>query len=294
MAINFSFSQSGTSRFAQVIGSSDPKFLVGKETVFQHTKHGLFNLSLPNGLAYKPDDYKTEYGFWAYFIAPTAKAESNNSFVCLNTYDRARFTFSFMQYAAHVPDGDFVKFFKELLALPAAQDYFPKLVVDNNRIFYRESTGTLTQLENDTTTEGLMKYLNPSLDQIENQEIICAARMVHWATNDAGHRRIQVKIAIEHFKENMKRYAESYNLDGYPDKVCQIICDIRHQGRATSQQIINALNTGGDFEAAYTRLLQLGQPLYASRISTVRTVIKKLSDNGVFGKKYKKSTNDFV
>jgi len=294
MAINFSFSQSGTSRFAQVIGSGDPKFLVGKETVYQHTKHGLYNYSIPSGLAYKPDDYKSEYGFWAYFIAPTAKAESNNSFICLNTYDRAKFTFSFMQFAAHVPNGDFVRFFKELLALPAAQDYFPKLVVQHKRIFYRESTGTLTQLEDDATTEGLMTYLNPSLDQIENQEIVCAARLVHWATTDAEHRRIQVKVAIEHFKENMKRHAQSYNLDGYPDQVCQIICDIRHQGRATSQQIINALDTGGNFETAYTRLLQLGQPLYAERISTVRAVIKNLIDAGIFGKKYKKSTNDFV
>ena len=134
MAITFSFSQSGTSRFAQVIGSGEPKFLVGKETVFQHTKHGLFNLSIPNGLAYKPDDYKTEYGFWAYFIAPTAKAESNNSFVCLNTYDRARFTFSFMQYAAHVPNGDFVCYLRKLLSLPNAADYFPHLKLVNGHI----------------------------------------------------------------------------------------------------------------------------------------------------------------
>jgi hypothetical protein len=294
MAINFTFSQSGTSRFAQVIGSTAPKFMVGKETVYQHTKHGLYNLSIPNGLAYKPEDYTKEYGFWAYFIAPTAKAESNNSFLCLNTYDRAYFTFSFMQYAAHVPNGDFVKFFKELLALPNGKDYFPKLVLHNNRIHYKESSGTLTQLETDTSTQKLMEYLNPSLDNIENQELICAARMVHWATNDAAHRRVQVKVAIEHFKENMKRYASAYNLDGYPAKVCQVVCDIRHQGRASSQQIITALNTKGDYEAAYNKLLQLGQPLYASRITAVRGVIKTLTDGGLFNKKYKVSKNDFV
>ncbi len=294
MAINFTFSQTGTSRFAQVIGSGEPKFLVGKETVYQHTKHGLFNLSTPNGIAYKAEDYKDEYGFWAYFIAPTAKAESGNSFVCLNTYDRAAFTFSFMQYAAHVPNGDFVVFFKELLALPNAADYFPKLSVQHDRIFYREASGALTQLENDASSEGLMKYLNPSLDAVENQELVCAARMVHWATNDAKHRRVQVKVAVEHFKKNMKQYAQSYNLDGFPANVCQMVCDIRHQGRASSQQIINALNTNGNFEAAYNRLLQLGQPLYASRISTVRGVIKSLTDAGLFGKKYKLSKGDFI
>ena len=294
MAINFSFSQSGTSRFAQVIGSGEPKFLVGTETVYQQTNHGLYNLSTLNGAVYDPDDYKNQYDFWAYFIAPTAKAESNNSFVCLNTYDRARFTFSFMQYAAHVPNGDFVRFFRELLALPAATDYLPKLVLQENRIFYREATGALTQLESDDSTAKLMDYLNPSLDNIENQELICAARLIHWATSDAKHRQIQVKVAVEHFKENMKRYAQSYNLDGYPAKVCQVVCDIRHQGRATSQQIINALNTGGDFDTAYNRLLQLGQPLYASRISTVRAAIKNLIDSGKFGKKYKTAAGEFV
>ncbi|MGQ0594380.1 MAG: hypothetical protein ACT4QB_17555 [Gammaproteobacteria bacterium] len=294
MALNFTFSRTGNSHFAQVIGSGQPKFLVGKETVYQHTQHGLFNLSIPNGLVYNADDYQAEYGFWAYFLAPTAKAESNNSFLCLNTYDRARFTFGFMQYAAHVPNGDFIRFFKDLLALPNASDYFPKLVVQNNRIFYRNSNGSLTQLEDNSTSSGLMNYLNPTLDQVENQELICATRMVHWASNDATHRLTQVRVAIEHFQKNMKDYAHSYNLDGFPDKVCQVVCDIRHQGRATSSQIINAINSNGNFDLAYNRLLQLGQPLYASRIATIRAVIKKLTDAGIFGKKYKKATNEFV
>ncbi|MEI6709010.1 MAG: hypothetical protein WCK96_17950 [Methylococcales bacterium] len=293
MALNFDFSQTGSSHFAQVIGSGQPPFFVGKETVYKGN-HGLFNLSPPSGLSYAPDTYKDDYGFWAYFIAPTAKAESNNSFVCLNTYDRARFTFGFMQYAAHVANGDFVRYFRQLLALPNAQDYFPKLVLQNSRIFYRDTGGALTQLENATSTLGLLNYLNPSLDRIENQELICAARMVHWATNDVKHRELQVKIAIELFKENMKEYASSYNLDGYPDRVCQVICDIRHQGRATSRQVIKAINTSSDYDLAYENLLELGLPLYAERIKTIRKEIKKLQEAGIFGKKYDQSIDDFV
>lgn len=294
MAFNFTFSKKGTSRFAKIINTAAPKFLVGKETVYQHAKHGLFNLSTPNGAAYNPADYADEYGFWAYFIAPTAKAESNNSFVCLNTYDRARFTFGFMQYAAHVPNGDFVRFFKQLLALPNASDYFPKLVLAGDRIHYRNSNGSLTQLEDNLSTAGLMDYLNPSLSVVETQELICAARMVHWATHDPEHRRIQVRVAIEHFRENMRHYAQSYNLDGFPDKICQVVCDIRHQGRATSGQIINALNTHGRIEAAYKNLLKLGHPLYAQRISTIRTEIKRLTDAGIFGKTYRLATSEFA
>ncbi|MBX7170359.1 MAG: hypothetical protein K1X72_05330 [Pyrinomonadaceae bacterium] len=291
MAINFSFSQSGNSHFAQVIGNNDPKFLVGKETAYKGNE-GLYNYSIPDGMAYSAENYKNEFGFWAYFIAPTAKAESNNSFICLNTYDRAKFTFSFMQYAAHVPNGDFVVFFKKLLTLNNAGDYFPKLVLQNNRIFYRNTNGTLTQLENDDSTQGLMNYLNPTLTDIDNQELICAARFVHWARNDANHRRIQVETAIEHFKQNMKSYSRSFNLDGFPAKVCQVICDILHQGRAKNRHIITAINTNGNFDRAYNNLLELGRESYPERVRTVRTVINNLAT--VFEKTYNQAANDFV
>jgi len=293
MAINFAFSQTGNSRFAQVIGGSQPKFLVGREVGYQGNE-GLTNLSTAAGLVYRAEDYKTAFKFWAYFIAPTAQSESRGSFVCLNTYDRAKFTFSFMQFAAHVPNGDFVKYFKKLLALGNAREYFPKLVLQNNRIHYRNTNGTLTQLEDDASTQGLMDYLNPTLGAVENQELICAARMVHWAINDAAHRKIQVESAISLFKENMKDYAASYNLDGFPDRVCLVVCDIRHQGRASSRHIINALDTRGNYDRAFNNLLQLGMPTYEGRIKTLRAEIKKLQDAKIFGKKYKKSTNEFV
>ena len=45
---------------------------------------------------------------------PTAIAEGA-LFHTLNTYDRAQFTFSFLQFAAHVLDGDFVAHLRALL-----------------------------------------------------------------------------------------------------------------------------------------------------------------------------------
>jgi hypothetical protein len=293
MALNFTFTKTGNTHFAQVIGINQPKFLVGRETVY-HGNEGLVNAAVQTGLAYQAETYKDEFGFWAYFILPTAKAESNSSFLCLNTYDRARFTFGFMQYAAHVPNGDFVVFFKKLLVLNNAADYFPKIVLKDKRIFYRNTNGTLTQLESDSSSEGLMNYLNPTLADIENQELICSARFIHWATTDAKHRRIQVETAIEHFKNNMKHYAVSYNLNGYPDKVCLVICDILHQGRAKSRHIIEAINTNGNFEKAYNNLLQLGKEQYPERVRTVQTNIANLVTQGIFGKTYKQSTNEFV
>src|SRR2546425_705153 len=116
-----------TVHYAQLTGSDQPKFIIGYPTRYEGNT-GLFNTTINSSIVYNPADYSEQSGFWAHFIYPTARAESKGSFFCLNTYDRAKFTFTFMQFAAHVPDGDFVKFFKKLLALPNGADYFPKLV----------------------------------------------------------------------------------------------------------------------------------------------------------------------
>ncbi len=255
---------------------------------------GVFNTKKGETSVYHPSLFENQFDFWAHFIFPTAMAESSGLYHCLNTYDRAKFTFSFMQYAAHVPNGDFVKFFKKLLILPEGQNYFPKLVLQNNRIHYRNSNGTLSQLESDSSTEALMNYLNPSLNEIEQQELICSARFVHWAMNDENHRKIQVETAIEHFKQNMVEYNSRFTLDNAPAKVCAFICDIRHQGRSTNARIANALNTNGDWERAYSNLQTIGNANYAERIRTVKNVITALVASGVFNKKYQGGTNTFI
>jgi hypothetical protein len=279
--------------YAQVLRSNEPKFTIGYRTMYEGN-YGLFNTSLKGTPLYNPADHENDFGFWAYFIYPTAQAESGGSFICLNTYDRAKFTFSFMQYAAHVPNGDFVVFLKKLLSLPNAGEYFPKLVLQNNRIFYKNSNNTLTQLESDTSTEALMNYFNPSLSEIENQELICSARMVHWATNDPIHRNVQIETAIENFKNNMVQYDRRFSLDNVPANVCQIICDIRHQGRATNDRIAAALDTNGDYEKAFQNLLTIGSVNYAERIKTVKNTINSLLNEGIFSKKYQRSNNEFV
>jgi len=121
-----------TVNYARLNGSTQPKFVIGYRTMYEGN-FGLFNTQVTQGLIYNPADYAAGFGFWAYFIHPTAMAESKGSYLCLNTYDRAKFTFSFMQYAAHVPNGDFVIFFRKLLALPNAADYFPRNGTRANR-----------------------------------------------------------------------------------------------------------------------------------------------------------------
>ncbi|MFC4818497.1 MULTISPECIES: hypothetical protein [unclassified Flavobacterium] len=297
MAIDFLISSAVLSSGRKVFygkktSSNEDKFTIGYTTMYEGN-FGLYNILQTEGQIYLPENYP-QYGFWSYFLYPTAMAESKGSFKCLNTYDRARFTFGFMQYAAHVPNGDFVVFLKELLLLPDASAYFPKLALKDNRIHYRSNNGTLTLLESDSSTQALMDYLNPSLSQVENQELICSARMVHWSSTSLAHRELQVKTAVEHYQKNMKSYHTRFGLHGAPAKVCALVCDIRHQGRGTNNRIAAALNTNGDYEKAYSNLCTIGQANYQSRITTVKNTIKKLSDLGLFQMKYDAEQATFV
>jgi hypothetical protein len=297
MAIDFSItsavSSTGRTTYnAQRLNSNELKFTIGSKTKYGDY-FGLFNTSVSSSQVFNPEDYVAKYGFWSYFIYPTAMAESSGSFKCLNTYDRAQFTFSFMQYGAHVPNGDFVKFFRKLLQLPNSAEYFPKLVLSNNRIFYK-SNEILSPLENDSSSQALMDYLNPTLNDIENQELISAARFVHWATNDPQHRETQVASAIEMYKENMKSYHKRYGLHNAPANVCQMICDIRHQGRAKSDRIALAMSTNGNYDKAFANLCTIGNANYQNRINTVRATIKKITDLGKFSMKYDAGTGEFV
>jgi len=79
-----------------------------------------------------------------------------------------------------------------------------------------------------------------------------------------------------------------------PAKVCQMICDIRHQGRGTNDRIANALNTGGDFEKAFNNLCTIGEANYKPRIDTVKKTIKTLEQAGIFNKRYERARNTFV
>ncbi len=260
-----------------------PKFEVGRRVRFGRAEPtaGLSNIRSP-GAKYNPADYTAAHGLWAHFILPTCTAESNGAFNCLNSYDRAFFTFTFLQYAAHVPNGDFVKYFRKLLAEPEAADYFADLLLHEGRIARDTSLGPV-KLESDTSTRDLMTYLNPTVQDVESAEVINAAKFIHWSENVPRHRAIQVETGIEHFQIAMQSYARRYNLAGRLDKVCLVVADIRHQGRGSSQDILAALNTSGDDEKAYRNLLQIGASLYESRINTIDREVKKLVTAGILG-----------
>lgn len=92
-----------TAYYAKLINSNEAEFFIGYKTFYKEQDgYGLYNSAQSTDLIFKSEDYEPEFGFFAHFISPTVKVESNSSFICLNTYDRAFFTFGFMQFAAHV------------------------------------------------------------------------------------------------------------------------------------------------------------------------------------------------
>jgi hypothetical protein len=282
--VSFTLEQ-GNKYFGKIDGT---RFFIGSRVSFDGGK-GLMNLIGTPAQRYNRADFRPTQGFWADFIHPTAMAEGA-LYHTLNTYDRARFTFSFLQFAAHVPNGDFVVYLRALLKLPLASEYFPDLVLENNRVCRVTNHGTVP-LETDSTTVPLMDFLNPTLSQIEDTEVIQSAKFIHWAQNDPLHRQTQIDIGIANFKDKMVGYAQQYGLDGVEDSICQVVTDIRHQGRAKSPAIVAALQSSKPLES----LLTLGEPKFHERLVTLRQEIKKLVAEGTFGThKYSKSKKDFV
>lgn len=280
------FSQEGGSRFFATINGR--RFFVGKKVTYEGTNCGLANSTGDPGQCYDRNQYRPEFGFWADFLHPTATAEGG-FFHTLNTYDLAHFTFGFLQFAAHVAGGDFVAYFRELLRLPRATEYFPDLRLVDGHINRLEDAG-LRVLETDTSVSALIAYLNPTVTSVEDIEVVQAAKFIDWSQTDPEHRRVQVEVGMAQFKSKMKSYAARYGLDGAPDVICLLVADIRHQGRAKSPEIIAALESPDPFQA----LMSIGEDTYASRIMHLRTEIGRLVAEGRLGvNRYSTVLNDF-
>lgn len=264
------------------------RFFIGSRVSYEGGK-GLMNVSGTAAQKYDRSVYRATFGFWADFIHPTAMAEGA-LYHTLNTYDSAHFTFSFLQYAAHVPNGDFVVYLRALLKLPLAEEYFPDLTLQDNRVCRVADNGVVA-LESDASTSPLLDYLNPSLKELEDTEVIQAAKFVHWAQNDPAHRQTQIEVGIAHFKQKMASYAKQYELNGAQDTICLVIADIRHQGRAKSPVIAAALQSSNPLNA----LLNIGEPKYHERLVVLRREIKALTNDGTFGTlKYSTAKGDFI
>jgi peptidoglycan hydrolase-like protein with peptidoglycan-binding domain len=285
----FDLKREGTAWYASTLGE---RFYVGNRVPYEG-RLGLMNTRDTTSAVYDPAQYAGTFGFWAYFINPTARAESNGRFNRLNSYDSAGFTFGFLQFAAHVAEGDFVKFFRALLQLDERAAYFPELQLHDGHIVQTTSSG-LRRLETSELSEALKRYLNPSGAEVEPREVLSAARFIHWSQHSQAHRDIQVKIGVETAREKLRQAQKRMALDGRSDKVCFVVMDILHQGRG-KYAVMKPIVENNNDAAAYEKLLSIGAADYAERIATIRAEVKRLVAAGHLGtKRYVAASNDFV
>jgi hypothetical protein len=282
-----SLEREGPRFFARINGGA--RFFVGSDVVYAGHR-GLMNTRDESGNPYNPADYRGRFGFWADLIYPTALCESRGFFQRLNTYDAARFTFGFFQLAAHTPNDNFVVLLRQVLELPLAAAYFPELTLHDGAV-HRLSDQGLVRLETADSTEGLLQYFNPNRDVVDEREVINAAKFVHWSLNDLAHRDLQVAFTIAQQKKKLAQYNQLYQLEGVVDTVCLVVADIRHQGRAKSRHIIEALES----RDALGHLLQIGEDRFPERIRTLRSALEAGEEEGLFGRRmYAAASNDFV
>ena len=270
MSISFKIVRDGDSFSCSA--DNGPKFFVGRKTSYKQ-RIGLYNIfsgSKLTKLLYDAENYVAEFGFWARFVDPTAGCEGR-SFLTLNTYDRAAFTFGFSQFAAHVPDGDFVRYFRDMLALPEAEAYFPGLDLVDGRIVRRTDVGGTVPLETKTDTKALMQYLNPSSDGVEDAEVVAAAKFIHWSTAHRSARLLQIRQMIATYRGFMREADRRKLIDGRPAAQCCVIADILHQGRGTWAEIGAALKSSAPFD----KLVAIGAPEWDGRRKQLRAGIAK-------------------
>ena len=287
----FAVRQEGTQFFARA--GDQPEFLVGRRVTFRGLI-GLTNTSGSGGAAYAAKDHVGEFGHWAHLIEPTAMAEGSGFFDRHNTYDRARFTFGFLQFAAHNPESDFVLMLRGLLALPLAPAYFPDLSLIDGRVT-GPVNGRTRPLETATSTALLMDYLNPSSQKVDEPEALNCAKFVHWCAADPLHRAVQVKVGVEKLRKDTKTNHKRYNLDRRSDVTCALIFDIHHQGRASVAKVRAALENAATEEGAWEELLAIGLPAFKERVATLKKHFAALVSAGVLGKRtYSAERHDFV
>ncbi|WP_395753838.1 hypothetical protein [Prosthecobacter sp.] len=268
-----------------------PKFYVSHATKYQKYR-GITNDAHPSAPFYDPAEFPT-LGYWAKFMLPTGYVESVLALTNLNTYDSAAFTFGFLQFAAHVPNGDFVRFFRSLLARPEAADYFPDLFLQNGRIMRKLINGT-TQLEDDKSTQALMDYLNPNGTVIDDIEVINGAKFIDWTKNVPEARQLQVAEALNTVRNILKHADLVIGLGGRLDTICLVIMDIMHQGRGKTSAIIQALHSSTVESKQLTALLKIGAASYPDRIAGLKKKINELVASGDLGvKRYRSATGDF-
>jgi hypothetical protein len=302
-AIDFALRKDGSRWFARRSGAGgQPEFLVGVEVNQPERRfHGLhFPVRSYYGPQFDPAAYVASVDQWAYLLDVTAFCESKNRFNLINTYDRAHCTFGFYQLAAHTPRDNLILFFRAALRDPDIRPVFPDLKLIGGKVFRIGPDGTETDLEmeffdaasGEDQLQRFMTYLNPERLEVDEQEVMQAARLVWLGNESAACRQIQVDVSAAILQRKMsQRYHQWYDLDGESDVICAAVADIHHQGRGSKTAVRAALRSRNKLAA----LLQIGAEAHPSRVEALEARLKKWTRARKMGtKKYHAAQNEFV
>lgn len=291
--VDFAFRQDGDRCFAKPAGGLE--FYLGRETK-QGIRVGLGrSVAEYWGLRFRAADYPA-IGHWGVLLELTGECESGNRFNCINSYDRAAFTFGFYQLAAHTPDDNLILLLRRAAALPEAQSYLPGFFLQGGGLRWRDASGQITDLEATGMAGGerqniaLMRHLNPDPDAVGEAERRYAARLTCWSERSAAFRQAQVDVALAILAKKMRVYDARYGLDGKSDTVCAIVADIHHQGRAKVSAVRKALAAADPKEA-----LILVNPKELGRIANLRAKLAEMEAAGRLGQlRYVAASNAFA
>jgi hypothetical protein len=223
----------------------------------------------------------------ATLLGIVAAGESDGAFACINSYDRAAFTFGFFQLAAHTPDDNLILLFRKLVADHAGfRAQFPGLVLKDGRLHTTLASGTTFNLERpyprkagsgELNLKDFMAWCNPDDAAVDPTELDRAARLVWLAENDTAFNNIQVDVARHITMSRLREFYDvQFDLDGRSGLVCAAICDIFHQWRAQPWEVRTALRSAGrDDDRAVQALLKLGADDYPERCKALARALHR-------------------
>ncbi len=275
----------GRDVYARVEGG--PEFYVARRVSYG-SRAGLAQIGTLTGPVYDPDPFAESFGQWAYLVYAIGVSESANRFNRINSYDRAAFTFGFFQLAAHTPQDNLVLLLRRATELDAFRRYFPELQVKDGRLHHvagAAATDLEVEVYNPAHREhqllNLMRYLNPSEKELDEAEIVHAAKLVALCEASPEFCALQVRTAVQITTHKFRtRYQRWYDLTGASDAVCLAVADVHHQGRGRRADVQAALQHA-DPVAALTRI---GEDKYPERCRSLAATIASLTAAGKLGR----------
>jgi hypothetical protein len=225
--------------------------------------------------------------YWKYFLLPISESEGG-LFRGLNTYDQVGFSFGFLQLAANGDgrDSAFAQYLRRTLSTPKGRQVFPNLrvttqppgqflEVTTDRMY---KTAELLPRKGEGRPRPLRQYLNPDSLVIDEREVVNAARFVYLVDSDTTFRNLQVALGIQWAKQILTRIHQkstqpdcaALNLNGQPIRVCMVLVDLIHHGRAELTDIHSILRQNIQTETQLIdSLLTLNKTALPSRRDTV-------------------------